>query len=131
MIYQNKECTSHENKEVEPVQSVQMNIYQSITDGKDLDWLYSDQGIKRDTNCWTNSPTHLFLQPIWHIQVTAKSTSQDMATVFHARMYSTFIKTKSNLRRKKLQGKNKDSNFLEDSTIMVSAQFGPKTSHEK
>ena len=35
---------SRENEEVEPVQSVQMNIYQSNTYWKDLNWLPSSGG---------------------------------------------------------------------------------------
>ena len=37
-IYQNNKETSLENKEVEPVEPVQMNIYQSNTYRKDLSW---------------------------------------------------------------------------------------------
>ena len=39
-MYQNNECTSHDNNEVEPVQLVQMNIYQSNTYRQDLRWLH-------------------------------------------------------------------------------------------
>ena len=39
-IYQNSKKTSLENKEVEPVESVQMNIYQSNNYRKDLSWLH-------------------------------------------------------------------------------------------
>ena len=39
-IYQNSKKTSLENKEVELVESVQMNIYQSNTYRKDLSWLH-------------------------------------------------------------------------------------------
>ena len=42
MICQNNEQTSLENKEKEPVKPAQMNIYQSNTYRKDLNWLYSD-----------------------------------------------------------------------------------------
>ena len=35
-----KEKTSLERKEVDPVEPAQMNIYQSNTYRKDLDWLY-------------------------------------------------------------------------------------------
>ena len=34
----------HKKKEMEPVEPVQMNIYQSKTYRKDLSWLYSDYG---------------------------------------------------------------------------------------
>ena len=41
---QNNEYTSHKNKEVEPVEPVQMNIYQINTHRKDLNWLHFDDG---------------------------------------------------------------------------------------
>ena len=40
MNNENNEKTSLENKEVEPVEPVQMNIYQSNTDRKGLRWLH-------------------------------------------------------------------------------------------
>ena len=40
MIYQNNEYTFLENKEVELVEPVQMNTYQSNTHRKDLIWLH-------------------------------------------------------------------------------------------
>ena len=41
-IYQNNEQTSLEKKEVEPLQPIQMNIYQSNTYRKNLSWLHFD-----------------------------------------------------------------------------------------
>ena len=41
-----KEKTSLERKEVDPVEPAQMNIYQSNTYRKDLDWLYFDNEPK-------------------------------------------------------------------------------------
>ena len=41
-IYQNNGKASLENKEVEPVEPVQTNIYQSNTYRKDLSWLHFD-----------------------------------------------------------------------------------------
>ena len=41
-IYQNNEQTSLQYKKVEPVDSVQMNIYQIDTCRKDLSWLHSN-----------------------------------------------------------------------------------------
>ena len=37
-----KEWTCHANEEVEPVQTIQIKIYQSNTYRKDLSWLYFD-----------------------------------------------------------------------------------------
>ena len=39
---QNNEWTCHNNEEKKPVQSVQMNIYQSNSYRKDLSWLHFD-----------------------------------------------------------------------------------------
>ena len=41
-VYQNNKQTSLKNKEVEPIEPVQMNIYQSSTCVKDLGWLHLD-----------------------------------------------------------------------------------------
>ena len=45
-------------------------------------------------------------------KVAARSTTPDMAIVFHARLYGKFIEIKSNHRRKKRQRKNQGSNFI-------------------
>ena len=39
-VYQNNEYTSLKNKEVEPTEPVQMNIYKSNNHRKDLSWLH-------------------------------------------------------------------------------------------
>ena len=52
--YQNNKWTSHENKVVEPVQLVQLNMYQSNTYRKDLNCLWA-MGFNRDSKCWTSS----------------------------------------------------------------------------
>ena len=44
------------------------------------------------------------------IQVATRSTSPDMATIFHAWTYGRFIKIQSNLRRKKLHRTNQGPN---------------------
>ena len=44
--------------------------------------LSMSQGFQIDSNCRTNSPIYQFLQFIWHIQVTARSTHPDKTTVF-------------------------------------------------
>ena len=43
------------------------------------------------------------------------STSPDMTTVFHARLFGRFIEIQNNLRRKKLSRTNQSFNFLEGS----------------
>ena len=44
-IYQHNEWTFHENKEVEPVQQVQMKIYHSNTYRKDFSWSHFDDEL--------------------------------------------------------------------------------------
>ena len=62
-IYQNNEYTSLENKEVEPIQPVQMNIYQSNTYKKDLSWLYfnSEAKVQERQQTKDSSPAYPFL----------------------------------------------------------------------
>ena len=50
----------------------------------------------------TKSLTNWSLSFFSIFYVATRSTSPDMATVFHARPYGRFIETKSNFRRKKL-----------------------------
>ena len=59
-FYQNNEWTSHENKEAEPVQTVQMNTCTKVIPTQDFGWLhfYNNQGFKRGRN---TSPTYPFL----------------------------------------------------------------------
>ena len=68
--------------------------------------LTMSQGFKRNSNCWTSSPTYPFLKLIQHIHLAARSTSPDMTTVFHARRCGRFIAINSNLRKKKPHRKN-------------------------
>ena len=58
-IYQNNEQTSFENKEVKPVEPVQVNIHQSNTYKKDLSWLHFDdeprvQERQQVKDCYSN-----------------------------------------------------------------------------
>ena len=48
-------------------------------------------GFKRDSNWRTSGPASMFPQLMYHIQVLARSTSPDMATVLHARPYDEGI----------------------------------------
>ena len=45
-IYQNNQWTLLDKKEVEPVEPVQMNIYQSKTYRKDLSWLHFQDELR-------------------------------------------------------------------------------------
>ena len=99
---------------MEPVEPVQMNIYQSNTYRKDLSWLHFDdeprvqerQQIKDQQSC-------MFVFVAFpQFQVANRSTSPDMATVFHAWPCGRFIEIQRNLRRKNLHRTNQSSNFL-------------------
>ena len=48
----------------------------------------------------------IFAKPV------ARSTSLDMTTVFHARLYGTFVEIQTNLRRTQIHRTNQGSNFL-------------------
>ena len=48
--------------EVEPVEPVQMNIYESITYKKDLNWLYFDEVQKGSKDAATEQPTVLYIR---------------------------------------------------------------------
>ena len=111
---QNNEYTSHKNKEVEPVEPVQMNIYQINTHRKDLNWLHFDDGprvqerqqVKDQQSCISIFVAYL------KFQVATRSTSLDVTTVFHAWAYGRFVEMQSNLRRKKLYRTSQGSHFL-------------------
>ena len=93
-IQQNNVQTSIENKEVEPVEPVQMNIYQSNTYRKDLSRLHFDDEPR------VQCPTFLFL--VEQIGAPAQIWQQ-----YHVRyntvMYCRFLEIQNKLRRKKPQ----------------------------
>ena len=103
---------------------VQMNTYQSKTYRKDLNWPHFDNEPRiRERQC--AGPKYPFLQFTKHIQIAAKSTNPDIATVSHERSYGRFIEIKSKLRGgKKLQGTNRGSNSFK-TVLAVSNVRGP------
>ena len=66
----------------------------------------------------TNSLTYPFLKFIQHFQLAAKNTSQDTATVFHARPHGRFIELQSNLRRKSLTNQGSDMEVVLSTEII-------------
>ena len=80
---------------MEPVQSVQTNVYQSNTYRNDYASYIStmNQGFNRGGKLSTRSPVYLFLQLIQQFQVATWSTSLDMTTVFHIWLYGRFKDT--------------------------------------
>ena len=89
------------HRTVEPLETVQMNIYQSNTCRKE------DEPRVQDRQQMANIPTYSFLQLISYFQVAARTPSPDMATVFHARVCGRFTEIQSNLRRKNQTSLNK------------------------
>ena len=85
------------------------------------------QGFKKGSKWRTNRPAYLFLWLIQQFQLATRSTSPDMATVFHAWPYGRFIEMQNNLRKKK-DRINQGSNFLGGSfgnidNVIVPIQF--------
>ena len=103
------------NKEVEPAEPVQMNIYQSSAYRKDLSWLHFDdqprvqdkQQVKDQQACIS------ILQLIQQFQVATTRTSPNMTTVLHPWPYGRFMEIQSNLRRKNFIEQIKVPIFLE------------------
>ena len=110
-----------------------------MSPGKDETWIYIEREKERERErkkereterlrdllnrlefdneewlCRTNSPTYLFLQLIQHIQAAISNTSPELTIVFHARPDGRLKETKRNLRGKKHDRTNQDSNFLND-----------------
>ena len=94
---------------------VQMNTYQSKTYRKDLNWPHFDNEPRiRERQC--AGPKYPFLQFTKHIQIAAKSTNPDIATVSHERSYGRFIEIKSKLRGGEETSRNESGiQFLQDS----------------
>ena len=97
--------------EVETVQSVHMNIYQSNIYREELGWLHLNNEARSQVNVLQSYIPVLVAYP--NIQVTTSSTNPVMKTVLYARSYSRFIVAPNNLTRKKLHEQNKAPIFLE------------------
>ena len=99
---------------MEPVQPNQICIYQNNTYRNNLNYLHFDNEPRvqeRQQMLDQQSYTPASIAYLTY-QVAARSTTPDMAIVFHARLYDKFIEIKSNHRRKKLHRKNQGSNFV-------------------
>ena len=112
-ISQNNEWTSLVNKEVEPVESVQMNIYQSNIYSKDLVWLHFDNDLRTQEKQRKRKQTCIF---VFLTYLTFPSSSQEHqprhGNIISCKAYGRFIEITSNLRRKKLHRTNLSTNFL-------------------
>ena len=97
---------------MEPVEPVQMNIYQSNTYRKDLNWINSDNEPRvqerervKDQQSWIS----IFVA---YLTISSRISCPDMTAVFHAWPYGKFIEIQSQFRRKKLHKTNQGANFL-------------------
>ena len=106
----------YQNKKVEPVEPVRMNICQRNTYRNDLSRLHFDsepriyekQQVKGQQSYIPVFVTYLTFQ------LAAMSISSDF-TVFDARPFDRFIQMQKNLRGKKVHRANQSSNFLGES----------------
>ena len=97
---------------MEPVEPVQMNIYQSNTYRKDLNWINFDNEPRvqerekvKDQQSWIS----IFVA---YLTISSRISCPDMTAVFHAWPYDKFIEIQSQFRRKKLHKTNQGANFL-------------------
>ena len=90
----------HKNKEVEPIKSLQ-KIFSEVI-----------QGFKRSSKWRANCPAYMSLYLMLLIQVSKRTTSPEMITVFHLRSDGGFTEITHCLRRKKLHRMNQGFNFL-------------------
>ena len=99
---------------MEPVEPVQMNIYQRNTYRKDLSWLhFNDEPRVQERQQVKDQQSYISVSIAYPaIPSTTRSTSPDMTTVFHTWPYGRFIEIQSNLRRKETHRTNQGSNFL-------------------
>ena len=99
---------------MEPVQPLQMNIYQSNTYRKDLSKLhFDDQPRVQDSQQERNQQSYISVFVACPpFQVATRSNNPDMTIVFGTWPYSRFIVIPSNIRRKKLHRTNQGSNLL-------------------
>ena len=113
--YWNKNCTSHENSEAEPVQQVQMNNNQTNTYIKGLSWLYfGNEPRVQDRQQVSDQQLYVpfFVADLNFLAAaSSSSTSPDMTTIFHSKLCGRITEIKSNLRRKKLHRTNQGFNF--------------------
>ena len=91
-------------KEVEPVEPVLKNIYQSNTYRKDLSWPhFNDEPMVQEKQQVKDQQFCIFVfLDCLTIPSSNWGTSSDVTTVFHTWAYGSFIEIQSNLRRKKL-----------------------------
>ena len=104
----------HENKEVEPVEPVQMNICQGNTYRKDLTWLHFNNKPAGSKEATSEGSTVLHI----HFCSLSNNSKKQLGIpaqtwLFHAWSYDRFTEIQSNLRRKKLHRTNQGSNLEE------------------
>ena len=90
-IYQNNKQTSLENKELEPVQPVQMNTYQSNTYRKVLSWLhFDDEPMVRERRKKKDLQSYISVFVGYPSILSSNQEHQPgMAAVFHTWAYGS------------------------------------------
>ena len=108
--------SSNKNKEVDPLEPLQMNIYQSNTYIKDLSWLHlNDEPRVQEKQQVKGQQSYI---SVFVVFLTIPSNNyehqprHDNSILYKAAVRYTEIQ--SNFRRKKLHRMNQDSNFLGD-----------------
>ena len=99
---------------MEPVEPAQMNIYQSDTYRKDLNWIHFDneprvQERQREKVKYQQFWISIFVA---YLTISTRISCPDMTTVFHAWPYGKFIEIQNQFRRNKLHKANQGANFL-------------------
>ena len=134
-ICYNNESASFQNKEVEQVKPIQMNIYQRNTNKKVLNWLQSEPKVQEKQQVKDHQSCITIFVAYPASQSSSHEHSPDMTTIPHAWSYGRFIKIQSNLRGKKLHRTNQTSNFLGGSfsdkdNVRAPIQFGRESQQQ-
>ena len=111
-IYQNNEQTYLENKEVEPVEPVQMNIHQSDTHRKGLTWLYFDNKPRVQERRQLKGQQPCISVFVAYPTIPSSNQEHQPRHDNNVPCMSTWQIYQSNLRRKKLDRTNQDPYFL-------------------
>ena len=106
--YQNNKQTSIKDKEVEPVEPVQIHIYQSNTYRKGLSWLH----FEGEPEVQKRQQVNYHLAFVAYL--TIPSSSQEQHDKSNPCMAISWI-YRVNIKRKKLHRMNQGSNFLQSS----------------
>ena len=126
----NNKWVCHENEEVEPVQPVQMKIYQSNTYRIELSLLhlYNEPKIKK-------AVSERSTVPVSPACLTYPSSNQehypDMATVLLARLNGKFVEVKRKITRKEVHRTKQSFNYIGSSFKIKEKMQDPQSNLEE